>query len=323
VKEQFTEVKFQDATLRLIETAESILDEYAEQGYKLTLRQVYYQLIARDLFPDDRWFWWDSRRGKWVRDHDHANPISTKNADPNYKWLGRIVGDARLAGLIDWDMIEDRARETVTPPHWDSPAEIVGAAARAFRIDKWEDQENHVEVMVEKDALSGVLGPVCTELDIRFTANRGYSSLSHFYEIGKRLEDTVQHGKTPWIFYLGDHDPSGLDMDRDIKDRLEMFSYANLEVVRLGLTMEQVEQFNPPPNPAKMTDSRARGYIVKFGKTSWELDALDPNTLAELVREAVIPLRDDDLWDAQVERETEMRTELQAFVKSYQEKHGG
>src|SRR6185369_10539864 len=112
---------------------------YRRQGYRLSLRQLYYQLVARALI---------------------------ENSEKSYKNIGNLVSDARQAGLIDWDMIEDRGRETVSVSHWDSPADIVRSAAYSFRIDKWADQPWHVEVMVEKDALSGVLGPVCRRLDI-------------------------------------------------------------------------------------------------------------------------------------------------------------
>ena len=123
----------------------------------------------------------------------------------------------RLAGLLDWNMIEDRGRETVLPAAWTSPAEIVRAAAKQFRVDRWKHQPCHVEVMVEKDALSGILEPVCNELHVRFTANKGYSSSSALYEAGKRIAYARFHeNRQVHIFYLGDHDPSGIDMTRDI-----------------------------------------------------------------------------------------------------------
>lgn len=291
MREWFKDTNFKAETQALIVLANRILAEYAAQGFRLTLRQLFYQLVARGHIP---------------------------NTQRMYKNLGTHVGNARLAGLIDWNMIEDRARSTDWPAHWDDPAELVEAAAEQFRIDKWEPQPNHIEVMVEKDALSGVLQPVCRDLDVRFTANRGYSSLSHFYRIGKRLEGMLDQDKDVHVLYLGDHDPSGLDMDRDIADRLEMFSgYGFVDVDRLALTMDQVEEHAPPPNPAKLSDSRARGYIDRFGPTSWELDALDPTTLAELVTTAVVNLRDDVLWDEAVAREAELREELTKFVDDY------
>jgi hypothetical protein len=261
-------------------------------GYDLTTRQVYYQLVAKDLIPN--------------------NPKS-------YNRLKSIVSDGRLAGLIDWDMIVDRTRGVVIPSHWDSPADIVEAAAQSFRIDKWEDQPYHVEVMVEKQALEGVLIPVCRDLDIPFTANRGYSSSSAMYRAGKRLARAARDGKDIFILYLGDHDPSGMDMDRDIIERLEMFSYRSIAFRRLALLMDQIEQMDIPENPAKTTDSRSKGYIAEFGNASWELDAMEPQQLAEVVNLTVENLRDETLWNDAMERQEEMREELWGFVNDYKD----
>jgi hypothetical protein len=291
VKEQFIVKDFRPDKLRLIRQVNRVLDQYRAMGYDLTLRQVYYQLVSKDLIP---------------------------NNIQSYKRLGTAISDGRKTGLIDWDMIVDRTRSVVIPPHWDDPADIVNQAAKAFRIDKWADQPNHVEVMVEKEALAGILEPVCRDLDIAFTANKGYSSDSAMYRAGKRIgEEYFDNGKSIFILYLGDHDPSGLDMDRDIFDRLEMFGELGLEVERLALLMAQIEQMDVPENPAKMSDSRAKAYVARFGPVSWELDAMEPTELARLVTEAVGRLRDEELWQAALEREEEMRQELKEFADDY------
>lgn len=278
-----------ERSLERVARARKILTEYAAEGYDLTLRQMFYQFVARG----------------WIENTQRA-----------YSRIGDTIAKARMAGLIDWSHIVDRGRSTYWPSHWSDPADIVDAAAESFRIDKWAEQPNHVEVMVEKDALSGVLSPVCAQLDVRFTPNRGYSSLSHFYRIGKRLQAKARE-KTIWVLYLGDHDPSGLDMDRDIKERLELFSQARINFERLALTMDQIERWDPPPNPTKLTDSRAGDYVALYGRSSWELDAVEPRTLAALVRDRVEELREPDAWADEVEREDDMRQELEAFVESY------
>lgn len=293
MKEAFIDRGFAPASMSTILVVNQILDEYRQQGFRLSLRQLYYQLVARDFIP---------------------------NTQRSYKNLGNLVSNARQAGLVDWQMIEDRNRETNIPAHWNTPAEIVEAAARQFRIDKWIDQPYHIEVMVEKDALSGVLEPVCRELDIGITANKGYSSSSTMYEIGKRLDERYGDGKAICVIYLGDHDPSGIDMTRDVDDRLKMYSRIDngvLEVVRLALNWDQIELWSPPENPAKETDARYASYASQYGESSWELDAVEPVQLARLVRDAVAARRDTELWQAAVEREKSMRQELQAFVERY------
>jgi len=292
MKEQFINHKFNRASLALIETANDILNDYAQQGYRLSLRQLYYQLVARDYI---------------------------ENTVKSYKRIGDLVSNARLAGLLDWEMIEDRNRVATIPTSWTSPAEIVRAAANQFRVDRWEGQTYHVEVMVEKDALSGILQPVCRELHVRFTANKGYSSSSAMYEAGQRMKWARRSGKSVVVLYFGDHDPSGIDMTRDIDERLRQFARTTkIDVRRLALNWEQVEDWNPPENPAKETDSRYQAYADEFGESSWELDAVEPRTLASLVRENVISLINEDQWNEVQQRERRMRADLERFASGYE-----
>ena len=292
MKQAFITKNFRTDSLNTIETVNSILEEYLAQGFRLSLRQLYYQLVARDYIPNN------------LR---------------SYKNLGNLISEARQAGMVDWSMLEDRNRETQTNSHWTTPKQILESAAYSFRIDKWKDQPYHIEVMVEKDALSGVLSPVCGRLDIGITANKGYSSSSTMYEIGQRLALQESRGKKLTILYLGDHDPSGIDMTRDVDDRLVMYSeQCEIEVVRIALNMDQVRRWNPPENPAKETDARFAAYSAQYGDSSWELDAIEPRQLAALVESAVIARRDDDLWAVAVEQEEAMRDELRGFARRYQ-----
>jgi len=300
MKERYVAKNFRPATLDLIEICEGILNDYAADGYDLTLRQLYYQLVSRDIIP---------------------------NSQKEYSRLGSIVNDARLAGLLDWEQIVDRGRKTVENSHWTDPSAILRSAAASFAIDKWEAQPYYVEVMCEKQALEGVLAPVCERLDIPFSSNKGYSSQSFMWRKGKNLLRKVRRGKEILLLYLGDHDPSGLDMDRDIKDRLSMFvgnsdrlHVENLDLNRVALTMDQIEEFNPPPNPAKITDSRAKEYIKKHGDESWELDALEPRILAALVEDAVFGVRDEDLWMEALAKEQAMTESLKGLADEYKDK---
>jgi hypothetical protein len=283
MKEAFVAKSFREESRKAIRIINRILDEYDADGYKLTLRQLYYQMVSRTII---------------------------ENSAASYDRLGALVSNARLAGLVDWAMIEDRGRETEWPAHWDGPSDIIAQAADQFRIDKWQDQPNHVEVMVEKQALEGVLIPVCHELDIRFSANKGYSSSSAMYEAGQRIAEAVEEGKSAFILYLGDHDPSGLDMTRDVEERARLFSRGPVEVRRLALNLDQVESMSLPKNAAKLKDKRAKAYVAKYGPASWELDAIEPRQLVALVRRAVRDLRDSGLWKKAVAKESEMRTKL-------------
>lgn len=224
----------------------------------------------------------------------------------SYKRLGSIINDARLAGLIDWELMEDRTRSLRSPPTWDSPSSLITACADQFRIDKWADQTYRPEVWLEKDALAGVFERVCQQLQVPWFSCRGYTSQSEMWVAGQRLKRYKRNRQVPLIFHFGDHDPSGIDMTRDITDRLAMFM-GGVTLQRLALNMDQVEEYGPPPNPAKITDSRAEGYIAKFGNESWELDALTPEVLSDLVRSNIIAFREEDKWAAKVEEEEEHR----------------
>lgn len=278
----YKEIKFQDKTLKLIQLINSIVEEYHEQGYDLTLRQVYYQLVARGYIP---------------------------NNERSYKNLGNVLNDGRLAGLIDWHSIIDRTRNLRRNSHWDSPKDIIYSAARQFARDKWIGQPNYVEVWVEKDALVGVVGQICNKLDVPYFSCRGYVSQSEMWTAAQRFISEGRYRESCTILHLGDHDPSGIDMTRDIQERLDMFG-ATVDVRRIALTMNQVELYNPPPNPTKLTDARAGSYLSTYGEECWELDALDPSVMSELISTNVEELRDYDLYQAQVDKERRQQRDL-------------
>jgi hypothetical protein len=288
MKEQFKVVRHRAASLELIDRCNTIIDKYLAMGLKLTLRQLYYQLVS-------------------------ANMIT--NEEKSYKNLGSLVSDARLAGLMDWDAIEDRVRQPKTQAEWNSIAELVDAAARQLRLPRWENQEYYVELWVEKDALAGVLRPLASEFHVTMMVNRGYSSQSAMYESAERFKQAQVYGKRLVLFYLGDHDPSGEDMVRDINDRLEMFGVEDLDVQKLALTMTQIKAYNPPPNPAKMTDSRAKGYVDRHGTSSWEVDALPPDVLSQIIRTAFDRIVDEDEMDRVKKLEEVGRSRLREAAK--------
>lgn len=285
----YTPKKFGAESLAIIARVNAIIEEYHAQGFDLTLRQIYYQFVSRGYMP---------------------------NSDRNYKRLGDIVGDARLAGLIDWEAIDDRTRHVREVGHWDEPAAIMRSAASSFRLDKWKGQPYRPEVWIEKDALVGVIAPICAHLDVRYFSCRGYTSLSALWQASQRLLRDMRARQEPVIFHLGDHDPSGIDMTRDIEDRLRTFRVP-VQVKRLALTMDQVAQYNPPPNPAKLTDSRAEDYIDAYGPSSWELDALEPTVITALIEDAVLGVRDEDAWRGREDAEHDHRATLDGAATNW------
>lgn len=291
MKESYGEIPaFRTKTLKLIHLCDSIISEYSQQGYKLTIRQLYYQLVARDYIPNT------------VQSYDNVVGTMTK---------------ARLAGLIDWDAIEDRTREVIERSHWSSGSELLHACANQYHEDMWDEQDARVFVVVEKEALAGVLERVCQQYDVPLLAARGYPSATTLRELAKTR---IMHSPQQIVvLHLGDHDPSGMDMSRDLEERLQLFSrgWVDIEFRRLALNMDQVEELRPPPNPAKQTDARFYEYSQRFGDESWELDALTPKYLTTLVSEAVEEYQDPDVWQKTKDRIQDVRRRLTKLANEF------
>lgn len=172
-------------------------------------------------------------------------------------------------------------------------------------MDKWENQTYRPEVFIEKDAMLNVFSGICAELDVPYMSCRGYTSQSELWASGRRMLNWIEQGYTPIVFHFGDHDPSGIDMSRDIQERLSIFAEQEIEVRRVALNMPQIRQFRPPPNPAKSTDARYKKYEKQHGKDSWELDAIRPAVMTQLVRDNIEDIRDDDAWQERIDLEKE------------------
>lgn len=298
---RYIKKNFRPETMAMIEQANVICSTYSGS---LTLRQLYYQFVARDLLP---------------------------NNQQSYNKLQSTISDARMAGEFDWDHIIDRTRNLAELPHWPSPARLIADAAAGYRTDLWAPQKKRVEVWIEKDAAIGTIERVCNLNAVPYFSCRGYTSASEMWSAGARLGEYLRNGEQVVILHIGDHDPSGLDMTRDIEDRLRTFihqDWANdmmgygshtrgsikasmrhimhgkgseiqdhqqpWEVRRIALTIDQIEEYAPPPNFAKTTDARFRAYQEATGlDESWELDALDPFVMEELIQDHIDGFRDD------------------------------
>lgn len=249
-------------SLRVVNTAAAIIREYKGQGYILTLRQLYYQFVSRDLI---------------------------ENTERSYKNLGKIIAKARMAGLISWDAIEDRGRGLSAFWYDEDETNAIRDLPDFIRFDRWERLGVYVEVWVEKEALGNVVSRACEPFFVPHLSCKGYLSASEAWVAGRRFRAKMRAGHECFLLHLGDHDPSGIDMTRDNRERVDLFSESlgGVTVKRLALNMDQVLQYSPPPNPAKITDSRADAYIDEYGPTSWELDALEPSVIAALLTEEI------------------------------------
>lgn len=273
---------FKAETMDIIEKANEVIGAYQAQGYSLTLRQLYYQFVSRN----------------WL-----------ENTERSYKRLGSIITDARLAGEISWSAINDEHRDSAHRPDAnEDEREALYGIDSFISLDMWARQGKYVEVWVEKVALHSIVSNACIRYRVPNMACKGYLSATEAWLAGQRFKQARAEGLDCYLLHLGDHDPSGMDMTRDNAERVELFSHgAYVDVRRLALNMDQVQQYNPPPNPAKLTDSRGTGYVKKFGTKSWELDALEPKVIEQLIKSEIESLIDGKVWDATRNEEAEKR----------------
>lgn len=288
----YREQRFNSRARVTVEQAKAIIDEMMAQGYTLTLRQLYYQFVSRN----------------WIA-----------NKEREYKRLGRIITDAREIGEIDWLAIEDRGRAAYLQGHVPTPEEVLEGIEAGLRLDPWLEQDVYCEVWVEKAALEGVIRRPANRWRAPYMACKGYLSASEAWRTGRRFEHAIARGKKPILFHLGDHDPSGIDMTRDNEARLSMFARMGVDVRRLALNMDQVEEHGPPPNPAKQTDIRYAGYAAEHGSSSWELDALHPKVIDGIIDDALKSVLDMEKYEATLKREEEERLPLKLLGHRWEE----
>lgn len=290
---KYKHIQFTKKTKRIIDIANTIIAEYTAQGYILTLRQLYYQFVARDFI---------------------------RNTFRDYKNLGNIINDARLAGLIDWLDIEDRVRTVGILQTWNNQSDFANEAVNWFHLDFWEDQKYRIEIWVEKDALAGVIERTANRYRCSYLACRGYVSQSEAWRTGQRIQVYNAGGQSIKIIHLGDHDPSGIDMTRDNRERINMLSeFGDVEIIRVALNQDQVEEYNPPPNPAKFTDRRYADYEREHGTESWELDALEPQVIDRIISAEIEKYIDWNKWNTVKEREELAKAELQMLAGWWQQ----
>ncbi|AHB12057.1 hypothetical protein Sano_37 [Xylella phage Sano] len=290
MREMYQEITFKKKSLEMIDRINGIIEVYQDEGYTLTVRQLYYQLVARDIIP---------------------------NNEKSYKYITRLVNDGRIAGLVDWDAIEDRTRSFEARGRWNNPKDILTASAKQYHTDPWAAQDRRIFLVVEKEALVGVFQNVCWNYDVPLLAARGYPSASVVRDFARR---EIEHNadKDVLILHFGDHDPSGIDMTRDLIERFQLFGLGGeFELKRMALNYDQIEELKPPPNPAKTTDSRFVNYRKRFGESSWELDALPPTVLSNMARDEILSHIDAAAWKTWDDGLKETREKMLKHVEKF------
>lgn len=266
------------------ELAQKVNDILAEYNDPLTLRQVYYRLVA----------------------------IGLKNAQNVYKNLSKKLSDLREQGLVLWDRIVDLKRQPEKTSSWTSPQKFFETVSQAYKRNLQQEQLKYIEVWCEKAI---AIRQIVDKYDVSLLAGGGYRSSSALYDAAERFKE--QH-KPIVILYLGDFDPSGLDIERDIETRMREVFDIQVDVQRVLLTFQDVTDYELLPNPVKPKDTRTSQYVKKYSfENAYELDALPPGILAEKLEEAICRNIDMELYEAQLAKQEIDYAEIERFIESW------
>lgn len=280
----------------VIEAARKIVGEFSD---KITIRQLYYQLVSRQVIP---------------------------NIQKEYKRLVAAMADARRSHAIPFDAFEDRSRDEADEQYRQETGPsyvqrmLVQKAREAWMYvgrSRWYDQPAYVEVWVEKQALQGIFESALSGTGVPLQVCKGYPSLSILNAAAARFQEKRDNGVERLIIqYFGDFDPSGEDIPRSIEENLASDFGINVKVRKLALTPAQIEYYQLPPDPAKMTDSRTARFIADTGSEDVvELDALNPKVLKGMVEKAAYEFFDTDIASENDEATEELRKDVPKYLQ--------
>jgi len=280
------------------EAALKLVDEYYwKGGLPLTVRQIFYRLASSLLIRLDR---------------------------NSYNTLDRRLVDIRREGVIPWEAISDRSRYTIehdfhnlTPEN--AAIEALNKAENYVGRNPWDDLGIHIEVWLEKDALTNFIKTVTSKYYITLAPHRGYSSWSYIYDGAQRLREASAEGKKCIVISLGDHDASGIDIYEHLQTAIDYFKI-DAELKRIALTYEQTQNYNLPSSPLKKADPRAKKYRKLYKDKVWEIDALEPRTLLKILEDEIKTYIRWKMWDAVIEENEEAKRETKRLSEKMKQK---
>ena len=255
------------ASLELVAAAVRILEEIQPA----TVRAVCYRLFIEKLIPS----------------------MAKANTDKVSKQLVY----AREHGLLPWAWVVDETREAERISTWDNPEQIIAAAVNGYRKDYWAMQPEWVEVWSEKGTIRGTLAPVLKKYGVTFRVMHGYGSATSLHGIAN---ETAANDKNLTVLYVGDWDPSGMQMSEiDLPDRLQRYGGA-ATIKRVALDKcDVLDDTKLPFFEAldKNKDPRYQWFTERYGNRCWEVDALSPVVLRQRVEDEILSLLDEDAWE--------------------------
>jgi len=259
--------------------------EWKPDGLVPTLRQVFYALAVAKVVSKD---------------------------DSGFKRVGTALARAREEGTYPWEGLVDPLREVRRVTMWSSVDEFLTERCSEYCLDKWSAQPLRVELWSEKEALAGALEPIAMELEVPFLVARGYASVTAKHAAVERFED----GQPTVILYVGDFDPSGLDMSQGAERwiREQLGESGHVTFTRVAVTEADFRSGRYPTLAVNDNDARAAAYRELYGKELMETEALPARELRARVRQAVLAQRDERLWKLGLDCEAEQRVEIERLL---------
>ena len=282
---------------RIVEEALEVFKQY---DTALTLRQLYYRLVSKRLF---------------------SNTINS------YKRLSRIMVKAREKREVPVNCLEDRSRRILGrgDTGYASVEEFIKKrfeslrdSWKGFTMTMWDEQPYHVLVSLEKDALSRVMSDVANRYSIRTFPTRGYPSFTYVHRMASYIRNRLKDKPTV-VLYFGDFDPSGVDIERDLTERLGKYRAGDFKVRRVALTHDQIMEYHLPPMPVKKSDARTPSFIAEYGSEAVELDALDPKVLQRMVADSIEEHIDKEAWVKRLKEIENLRTWIRSRLENIED----
>jgi hypothetical protein len=270
------------STTRLIEQAAKVLADESP----MTIRQLFYRLVSITAIENNR---------------------------GDYQRVSTALTKGRNDGRIDFDWIVDRSRPEYTPNVFEDAAEYARVVSKGYRKDYWQLQPHRVEMWCEKDSVIGSIEDLTNKLGVTVRVTRGFVSTTKAHDLARAIGGS---NKPMTVFYLGDHDPSGRQIESDLSERIRGYG-AKFTIERLAIHAADIAKFKLPPLRVKESDSRAAGFLRRYSNKCVELDALPPNELRRRIEEAVTAMLNRNLWDRAVMVEQEELASIQRIIERW------
>ncbi len=209
------------------------LNDFKNRGIKPTLRTIFYSLVSLNVI---------------------------ENTKSSYKQLSDYTVKKRECGVLPMNCFTDASRSIIEDfdDRFITLDDYINIAISYLRnastdyaknVPRWYKQPNYVEVWIEKDAMVGTFHSILQDMQIRIVPTRGFSSITFLYSNVNRLKKIQDTGRSIFIRYFGDFDPSGEIIEHNIKNKLQSYGLSRFDFNRIAINESHISKFRLPQNP--------------------------------------------------------------------------